>query len=95
MGSLDKALVPTVVLFELAYFFVKHKLDLKLLGSIITDPKVEVVPNSLDDFLFLMHHSQSVKYYDDIGDLVIVSVAKRLGVQLRTFDRFIPKLEHS
>jgi hypothetical protein len=53
---------------------------------------VEVISNDLDDMLFLVRHSKNVKYYDDAGDLLITSVSRRLGVELKTFDRELPKL---
>ena len=90
--TMGKAYVPTVVLFELAYFLVKYKLDLQLLGKVVTDPKVEIVENNLDDIQFLIRHSESVKYYDDIGDQFILSVARRLGIGLETFDADLDKL---
>jgi|SRR5579872_230045 len=85
-GTIDKALVPTVVIFELSFFLVRQKLNLDLLRIVVNDPKVELVENNLDDILHLVRNSKIVKYYDDIGDLVILSVARRLGVELKTFD---------
>jgi len=90
--AIGKAYVPTAVLFELAYFLVKYKLDLELLGKVVRDPKVEVVSNSLDDIQFLVRHSKQVKYYDDVGDQIIISVARRLGIELETFDEDLDKL---
>ena len=90
--SFDKFLVPAVVLFELSFFFVKNKLSLDLLNHVVTDPKVEFVANNLDDFSFLVRHSDEVRRYDDVGDLIIVSLARRLGVELKTFDRDLMKL---
>jgi predicted nucleic acid-binding protein len=85
-GIINKAIVPTVVLFELAFFLVKQKLDLDLLRSVVNDPKVEIVENNLDDILYLVRNSKDVKHYDDVGDMVILSVARRLGIELKTFD---------
>ena len=90
--SIESAFVPTIVLFELAYFLVKYKLDLELLERIVTDPKVEVVSNNLDDIIYLTRHSDRVKYYDDVGDLLIISASRRLGAELKTFDDDLRKL---
>lgn len=90
--SFDKFLVPAIALFELSFFLVKNKLSLDLLDQVVTDPKIEFVENNLDDFSYLVRHSDTVRYYDDVGDLIIVSVAKRLGVELKTFDKDMMKL---
>lgn len=85
--SITQAVVPTVVLFELAFFLVKFGLSLELLEELLTDPKIEVVPNNLDDMLYLTRHSKIVKYYDDVVDLIVLSTARRLGIELRSFDK--------
>src|SRR5487761_650272 len=90
--SFEKFLVPAIALFELSFFLVKNKLGLELLDQIVTDPKIEYVENNLDDFSYLVRHSDKVRHYDDVGDLIIVSVAKRLGVELKTFDKDLAKL---
>ena len=90
--SLDKFLVPAMALFELSFFLVKNKLSPDLLDQVVTDPKIEFVENNLDDFSFLVRHSDKVRHYDDVGDLMIISVARRLGVELKTFDRDLMKL---
>jgi uncharacterized protein len=90
-GDIQKAFVPTVVMFELAFFLIKYNLDLKLLGQIMTDPKVELVPNNLDDIMFLVSRSSHVTRYDDVGDLSIASVARRLDLELKTFDKSLKK----
>jgi len=90
--SFDKFFVPTICLFELSFFFVKNKLSLGLLDQVAKDPKVEFVENNLDDFSYLIRHSELVRHYDDVGDLIIVSVARRLGVELKTFDKDLMNL---
>lgn len=90
--SFEKFLVPAIALFELSFFLVKNKLGLELLDQIVTDPKIEYVENNLDDFSYLVRHSDKVRHYDDVGDLIIVSVAKRLGVEVKTFDKDLAKL---
>lgn len=90
--SLDKFLVPAMALFELSFFLVKNKLSPDLLDQVVTDPKIEFVENNLDDLSFLVRHSDKVRHYDDVGDLMIISVARRLGVELKTFDRDLMKL---
>jgi uncharacterized protein len=90
--SFDKFLVPAVALFELSFFLVKNKLSIDLLDQVVTDPKIEYVANNLDDFAYLVRHSDKVRHYDDVGDLIIVSVARRLGVELKTFDKDLTKL---
>jgi predicted nucleic acid-binding protein len=90
--SFEKFLVPTMALFELSFFLARNKLGLELLDQIVTDPKIEYVENNLDDFSYLVRHSDKVRHYDDVGDLIIISVAKRLGVELKTFDKDLAKL---
>ncbi len=90
--SFDRFVVPAISLFELSFFLVKNKLSLGLLDKVVTDPKIEFVENNLDDFSYLVRHSDKVKYYDDVGDLIIVSVAKRLGIELKTFDKDLMKM---
>ena len=93
--SFDRFLVPAIALFELSFFLVKNKLNLDLLDQVMTDPKIEFVENNLDDFSYLARHSDKVKHYDDVGDLIILSVARRLGVELKTFDEDLMKLTKS
>ena len=89
--SFEKFFVPAIVLFELSFFLVKNKLSLGLLDQVVTDPKVEFVENNLDDFSYLVRHSDKVRRYDDVGDLIIVSLARRLGIELKTFDKDLLK----
>ncbi|MHB8565613.1 MAG: PIN domain-containing protein [Nitrososphaerales archaeon] len=91
--SFDKFLVPAVALFELSFFLVKNKLNLDLLEEVLKDPKVEFVENNLDDFSYLTRHSDNVRQYDDVWDLILVSVARRLNVELMTFDQDFMKLK--
>ena len=90
-GTMDRAVVPTVVIFELAFFLVKYGLDFGLIEEVAMDPKVEVVENNLDDILFLARKSQEIKRYDEVGDQMILSVARRMGIGLKTFDRALAK----
>lgn len=90
-GTMDRAVVPMVVLFELAFFLVKYSLDFELIAKVVTDPKINVVENNLDDIQFLVRHSQEVRSYDDVGDQIILSVARRMGIGLKTFDRALAK----
>ena len=90
-GKLGKALVPTVVIFELAYFLVTYGLDLEIITKIVTNPKVELVSNNLDDILFLSRHPEEVKQYDDVGDQTVLSVAMKMGIELETFDHDLKK----
>lgn len=83
--------VPAIALFELSFFLIKNKLSLDPLNQVLTDPKIEFVENNLDDFAYLARHSNKVRHYDDVGDLIIVSVAKRLGLELKTFDKDLIK----
>lgn len=90
--SFDRFLVPAVAIFELSFFLIKNKLSLDLLDQVLTDPKIEFEENNLDDFAYLVRHSDKMRHYDDVGDLIIVSVARRLGVELKTFDKDLVKL---
>jgi uncharacterized protein len=89
--SLEEAIVPTVVIFELAYFLVKFNLEFELIAKVATDPKVHLVENNLDDILFLARSSSDVRRYDDVGDQIILSVARRMGIGIQTFDRALAR----
>jgi uncharacterized protein len=89
--NLGKAFVPVNALFELAYYIVKQNLDLELLATVVRDPKIEVVPNDLNDITFLVKHSERIKYYDDVNDQAMISVAERLDLELKTFDEDLKK----
>ncbi len=91
--TIEKAHVPIVVLFELAFFLIKHDLSLEVLEKVVTDPKVAVVPNNLDDILYVTRRAKKVGYYDDVGDLMILSVARRLGIDVQTLDKNLHKLD--
>jgi uncharacterized protein len=90
--SIEKAVVPTIVLFELSFFLVKHDLSFEILEKVVTDPKIEVIPSNLDDLLYLSRHSKSVRYYDDVSDIMIMSASRRLGIDLKSFDRDLLKM---
>ena len=89
--TLDEAVVPTVVIFELAYFLVKFNLAFELISKVVTDPKVHLVENNLDDILFLARSSSEVRRYDDVGDQILLSVARRMGIGIKTFDRALAR----
>ncbi|MBP1357833.1 MAG: PIN domain-containing protein [Sulfolobus sp.] len=89
-NSLSVAYVPTIVLFEFSYFLLKHKVGLYPLEELIFDEKVKIVESTKDDIYFAMKHNPVT--YDDFNDLIILSVARRLGVELITFDKDLEKL---
>lgn len=92
---IEKAFVPTLAIFELAFFLVKHGQNLELLGKIITEPKIEVIPNDISDILYLTWYSSLVRSCDDVSDLMILSAARSLGIELKTFDEDMEKLARS
>ncbi|AHC52050.1 twitching motility protein PilT [Sulfolobus acidocaldarius SUSAZ] len=84
--KLEKAYLPFISLVEIAYFLVKNGIEVKsVMESILSDPKVEVVENTLEDLYFATRSDP--RKYDDFNDFLIVSTARRLGLSVLTFDK--------
>jgi len=64
---LEKAYLPAIAVTELAYFFIKHRIDLSALQVVWSDPRVEVVEHKHSDYLFAMRNKHLVKSYDDFN----------------------------
>lgn len=84
MGGDRKGYLPIIALSELAYFLVRNKLGTDVIKTVVSDPKIEVVENTLEDVLYAV--KESPKSYDDFNDYMIVSTAKRLGLEVLTYD---------
>ena len=82
--KVEKAYVPTVVVFELVYFLSKHR-KLEWLYIFLSDEKVEYVETTLDDIYFALKNDP--KSYDEFNDLLILHTALRLKASLLTFDK--------
>ena len=82
--GIERAYLPIIALSELAYFLIRNKLRTDVIKAVISDPKIEVVENTLDDVLYAI--KESPKSYDDFNDYMIVSTAKRLGLEVLTYD---------
>ncbi|GAB6946223.1 PIN domain-containing protein [Vulcanisaeta sp. JCM 16161] len=85
-NSLSEAYVPTISLIELGYFFIRHKINLSIIGEVLRDPKIKVVENNAQDIYFAINYRDYIRHYDDFNDLLILSTALRLNLPLITFD---------
>ena len=84
---LEKAYLPAIAVAELAYIFIKHKVDLSALEVVLSDPRVEVVEHNYTDYLFAMRNRHLVKRYDDFNDMLILATALRLKLKLLKYDK--------
>ena len=90
--QLEKCLLSTITIIELAYFLIKHNINLDIIEQIITDPKIELVEITYHDIIFLLRHKDRIKGYDDLNDLLILSSAIKKKTPLITFDKELQKL---
>ncbi len=79
-----KIILPLVVVSELIYLFYKYEIDLKLLKDLLSADEVEVVENTKEDVYYAL--TKNPKSYDEFNDYLILNTAKRLKVDLITFD---------
>ena len=86
-SNLEKAYLPIISITELAYYLVKNKMDLGIIEEVLNDPKIEVVPVTLEDVYYALGNKDEVRGYDDINDFLILSISLRLNLQLLTFDK--------
>ena len=80
----DKIILPLVVVFELIYLFYKYEINLKVLEELLSADEVEVVENTKEDVYYAL--AMNPKSYDEFNDYLILSAARRLKVNLTTFD---------
>jgi len=90
--ALEKAYLPAIAVAELAYFFIKHRVDLSVLEVVLSDPRVELVEHKYTDYLFATRNKHLVKSYDDFNDILILATALRLKLKLLTYDKELEKL---
>ena len=91
-GKLEEAVLPAIAVSELAYFLLKHHVDLEVLEEVLSDPKIEVEPLKEEDLIFALRNSNKIKTYDDFNDFLILSTAVRLGLKLLTYDRVLQEI---
>ena len=91
----DAAYLPVIAASEIAYFLLRHHIDLSVLSEVLRDPRIEVVENGLEDLLFAVKRKHMVKSYDDFNDMLILSTALRLKAKLLTYDKPLKRLYES
>ena len=64
-----------------------------VLENVLSDPKIEVVENTLEDIYFAIRNSP--KSYDDFNNYMIISLAKRLGIKIFTYDEKMKRKQKS
>ncbi|WP_236752116.1 PIN domain-containing protein [Acidianus sp. HS-5] len=89
--KLDKAYLPLISVTEIAYFLIKHNIDLNVLSEILSDPKIEVVQNDVEDVYYALTKKSEIKGYDDFNDFLILSTAITQKLPLLTFDKKLKK----
>ena len=82
--NIEKAYVPTVVVFELIYFLTKYK-KIEWVYLFLSDEKVEYIETKLEDIYFALKNNP--KSYDEFNDFIILHSALRLKAKLETFDK--------
>lgn|GEM_PF-2397446 len=93
-GKILKAYLPIIAVSELAYFLIKNRFNLDdVLENVLSDPKIEVVENTLEDIYFAIRNSP--KSYDDFNNYMIISLAKRLGIKIFTYDEKMKRKQKS
>jgi len=92
LDSLKRWMLPSIVFHEYVWFMKGEKLDLSFsrekVTEYLTHAKTNLVPIQVDDILFSI---ERIKEYRDYNDFLILSVAKRMGHALLTFDERLKK----
>ena len=88
--KIDKAYVPMISVIEFNYFLIKHSLPVNITKELINDEKVNIIPTQKDDVFFSI--KSNIKSYDDLNDMIILNISKRIKKQLITFDVELKKL---
>ena len=93
MDSIEKWCIPDMALHEFLWFFKGRDLPLSHARTkaeeYLTNEKSAFAPCAPDDIRFA---TRLMKKYHEYNDLVILSVAKRLGLPLFSFDEALKKL---
>ncbi len=93
LDSVDKWYLPSIVFYELIWFFRGRKIQLSKatakVEEYLTNEKTSFYACTADDIRFA---STRMKDYDEFNDLVILSVAKRLELPLFTFDEQLNRM---
>jgi len=92
LDSLNRWILPSIVFHEYVWFMKREKLDLSFsrekVIEYLTHVKSNPVAIQVDDILFSI---QRIREYRDYNDFLILSVAKRMGHALLTFDERLKK----
>jgi uncharacterized protein len=92
LDSLEKWHIPTIVFHELVWFFKGRAIEVSRVSvkvdEYLRNEKTEFAPCAPDDLRFA---ASRLRDYHEYNDLVILSVAKRLGVPLFSFDDDLKK----
>jgi predicted nucleic acid-binding protein len=88
--KIEKAYLPLISIIEIVYFLIKNNIEVKnVIEEILNDPKIEVVENTLEDVYYAINSSP--RRYDDFNDYLIISTAKRLNLNVFTYDERLKK----
>ncbi len=95
LDSMDRWYIPSIVFHELIWFFRARKIEpvkarLKV-EEYLGNEKTSFLPCSPDDLRFAV---VKMKKYQEYNDLVILSVTKRVGLPLFTFDDDLHVMAH-
>jgi uncharacterized protein len=92
LDSLHEWHIPSMVFHELVWFFKGRAIQVSRVNpkveEYLRNEKTRFSPCTEDDLRFAAGH---LKDYHEYNDLVILSVAKRLGMSLFTFDEGLKK----
>jgi predicted nucleic acid-binding protein len=93
LDSMEKWCIPDMSLHEFLWFFKGRDLPLSQartkVDEYLANEKSTIVSCSPDDIRFA---TRLMKRYHEYNDLVILSVAKRMGLPLFSFDQALKKL---
>ncbi len=93
LDSIAKWHLPSIIFHELIWFFRARNIRLPQarlkIEEYLTNEKTSFSPVTADDIRFAVTRMKNYKEYNDI---IILSVAKRLGLPLFTFDEEIKKI---
>jgi predicted nucleic acid-binding protein len=92
LDSLQEWHIPSMVFHELVWFFKGRAIQVSRVNTKVEEylrnEKTKFSPCTADDLRFAASH---LRDYHEYNDLVILSVAKRLGTSLFTFDDGLKK----
>ena len=93
MDSIERWCIPDMALHEFLWFFKGRDLPLSQartkVEEYLTNEKSTLAPCTTDDIRFA---TRLMKKYHEYNDLVILSVAKRMGLRFFSFDAALKKL---